>query len=354
MKLPSGLAKFLQWVRVELYLSLRHLRRNLISSQVKLNSAEEYQKLRDILVEESKFDLPFLVLIIGSCIIATLGLLSNSTAVIIGAMIVAPLMLPIRALAFAAIEGDILLFRQSLISIVGGTIVAVFLSFALGYISDISIFGSEIFARSKPNLLDLGIAIAAGGISAYAIIEPKVSPTVAGTAIAVALMPPVCVVGLGLSQANWLLSFGATLLYLTNLLGITLSCMVTFLLQGYTPMAQAKKALVLAGVLTSILLIPLGISFVDLVRQSRLESSLRQALVNRTITFQRVELIGLNINWLVNPPEVRLFVRTKEEITPRQVELIEEFVARAMGQPFTLIFEVSQVQEVRRTGKSGN
>jgi len=354
MKLPARLAKFLQWVRVELYLSLKHLRQNLASSQVKLGSAEEYQKLRAILVEESKFDLPFLVLIIGSCIIATLGLLSNSTAVIIGAMVVAPLMLPIRALAFAAIEGDILLFRQSLISIISGTIVAVFLSFALGYISDIPIFGSEIFARSKPNLLDLGIAIAAGGISAYAIIEPKVSPTVAGTAIAVALMPPVCVVGLGLSQANWLLSFGATLLYLTNLLGITLSCMVTFLLQGYTPMVQAKTALVLAGVLTSILLIPLGISFVDLVRQSRLESSLRQALVNRTITFQRVELAGLSTNWLVNPPEVRLFVRAKEEITPRQVELVEEFVSRIMGQPFTLIFEVNQVQEVRRTGKSGN
>ncbi len=354
MKLPARLAKFLRWVRVQLYLSLKHLRQNLTSSQVKLANAEEYQKLRAILLEESKFDLPFLVLVVGSCVIATLGLLSNSTAVIIGAMIVAPLMLPIRALAFAAIEGDILLFRQSLSSITGGTLVAIFLSFALGYISDISIFGSEIFARSKPNLLDLGIAIAAGGISAYAIIEPKVSPTVAGTAIAVALMPPVCVIGLGLSQANWLLSFGATLLYLTNLLGITLSCMVTFLFQGYTPLAQARRALLWAGMLTSILLIPLGISFVDLVRQSRLESSLRQALVNRTVTFQRVELVGLNTNWLVNPPEVRLFVRTREEITPRQVELIEEFVARAMGQRFTLIFEVNQVQEVRRTGKSGN
>jgi len=354
MKFPAWLAKFLRWLRVKLYLSLKYLRQNPAHNKVRLASTEEHQKLRSILVEESKFDLPFLILAIGSCVIATLGLLSNSTAVIIGAMVVAPLMLPIRALAFAAIEGDIPLFRQSLISIIGGTIVAVVLAFALGYISDISIFGSEIFARSKPNLLDLGIAIAAGGISAYAIIEPKVSPTVAGTAIAVALMPPVCVIGLGLSQGNWLLSIGATLLYLTNLLGITLSCMVTFLLQGYTPIAQARKALVLAGILTSLLLIPLGISFVDLVRQSRLESSLRQALLNRTVTFQRVQLIGLTANWLANPPEVRLFVRTKEEITPRQVELVEEFVARAMGQPFTLIFEVSQVQEVRRNGKKVN
>lgn len=86
----------------------------------------------------------------------------------------------------------------------------------------------EVLARSEPTLLDLGIAIAAGGISGYAKVEPKVSSSLAGTAIAVALMPPVCVIGLGLSQADWSLSLGATLLYLTNLLGITLSCMLVF------------------------------------------------------------------------------------------------------------------------------
>ncbi len=190
--------------------------------------------------------------------------------------------------------------------------------------------------------------MADGGISGFAKVQPKVSGTLAGTAIAVALMPPICVIGLGLSQANWSLSLGATLLYLTNLLGITLSCMLTFLIAGYTPLNRAHKALSWALVFTAILLIPLGASFVELVRQAQLEASLKRALLNRTITFQRVELINSDTNWLTKPPEVRLNVRSSEALTPKQVQLLEEFVEKEMGQPFSLIFVVSQVEEVRR------
>ncbi|MGI0495217.1 DUF389 domain-containing protein [Alkalinema pantanalense CENA528] len=300
------------------------------------------------MIEESALSFSYLILVVGSCIIATLGLLSNSAAVIIGAMIIAPLMLPIRSLAFGALEGDVVLFRRGLVAVTVGTLLAVVLTWGLGAIVGISSFGSEILARSKPTLLDLGIAIAAGCISGYAKTEPKISGTLAGTAIAVALMPPICVIGLGLAHSNLLLSLGALLLYLTNLLGITLSCMVAFLLMGYTPFTQARKALTLAAILTSGLMIPLGISSVDLVKQNRLETSIRQALVNRTVTFQNMDLIQAETNWFVNPPEIRLTVRSQEIITPRQVELLEEFIEKSMGQPFTLIFEISQTTEVRR------
>ena len=222
---------------------------------------QNLHQIQQDLLEESTLDLNYVVLIIGSCAIATFGLLSNSVAVIIGAMIIAPLMSPIRGLAFAALEGHILLFRKALVAIIAGTIIAIILSYSIGYLVGFPEFGSEVLARSKPNLLDLGIAVAAGGISGFAKVQPKVSGTLAGTAIAVALMPPVCVIGLGLSQGNWALSTGASLLYLTNLLGITLSCMLTFLLAGYTPFNRARKALIWTLFFTSILLIPLGISF---------------------------------------------------------------------------------------------
>ncbi|MBW4574952.1 MAG: DUF389 domain-containing protein [Aphanothece sp. CMT-3BRIN-NPC111] len=311
-------------------------------------SRQSLQQLQAGLLEESTLNLNYVVLIIGSCIIATLGLLTNSTAVIIGAMIVAPLMLPIRGIAFGALEGDVWLFRKGLIAIAVGTLLAITLACFLGYLVGLPEFGSEVVARSTPTLLDLGIAIAAGGISGFAKVQPKISGTLAGTAIAVALMPPICVIGLGLSQADWSLSLGASLLYLTNLLGITLSCMLTFLLAGYIPLARAHKVLIWTLALTAILVVSLGFSLVELVRQSRLEASLKKALLNRTITFQRVELIKSNSNWLKNPPQVRLTVRTQEALTPKQVRLLEEFVAKEMGQPFTLIFEVSQVKEVRR------
>lgn len=300
------------------------------------------------LVEESTLDLNYVVLILGSCVIATLGLLSNSAAVIIGAMLIAPLMFPIRGVAFGALEGNVVLFRLGLIAIVVGTLLAIALAWFLGSLVGLPEFGSEVVARSKPTLLDLGIAVAAGGISGFAKVQPKVSATLAGTAIAVALMPPICVIGLGLSQADWSLSLGATLLYLTNLLGITLSCMLTFLMAGYTPLDRARKALGWALAFTGILLIPLGVSFVELTRQAQLEASLKRALLNRTITFQRVELIKSDANWLSDPPQVRLTVRSSEVLTPKQVRLLEQFVEKEMGQHFTLIFEVSQVEQVRR------
>jgi uncharacterized hydrophobic protein (TIGR00271 family) len=306
------------------------------------------QQLEVGLLTESTPDSSYLILIISSCAIATFGLLSNSTAVIIGAMIIAPLMLPIRGLAFGALTGNIVLFRRGLVAVAVGTALAVVLAWMLGKLVGISNFDSEVLARSEPTLLDLGIAVAAGGVSGYAKVQPKISESLAGTAIAVALMPPICVIGLGLSQANWTLSQGAMLLYLTNLLGITLSCMVTFLLAGYASFRHAHKALAWILILTAILLLPLGFSFTRLVRQARLETSLRQALLNRTLTFQRLDLLSSSSNWLTNPPEVRLNVRAKEPITPRQVALLEAFVQREMGQPFTLIFIAGQVEEIRR------
>ncbi|RAM48023.1 MAG: TIGR00341 family protein [Hapalosiphonaceae cyanobacterium JJU2] len=306
------------------------------------------QQLVYELLEESTPNTTYLILIIGSCAIATFGLLANSTAVIIGAMIIAPLMLPIRGLAFGALVGNVSLFRQSAIAVLSGTLLALLISYSIGLLVNMPSFGSEVLSRSKPTLLDLGIAVAAGGISGYAKINSKISESLAGTAIAVALMPPICVIGLGIAKSDWSLSLGATLLYLTNLLGISLACMLTFLVVGYSPFHRARKALLWALGLTAALLIPLTVSFTELVRQARLETSLEKALLNRTVTFQRLELLKSDTNWLANPPQVRLSVRAQEPVTSKQVRLLEAFLEKQMGQPFTLIFEVSQVKEVRR------
>jgi uncharacterized membrane protein len=161
-------------------------------------------------------------------------------------------------------------------------------------------------------------------------------------------MPPICVIGLGLSQSNWALSRGATLLYLTNLLGIAFACMLVFLMAGYAPLYQARKALIGAFALTTMLTVPLGLGFAELVENAHLEMSLRKALLNRTVTFQRLELVDLKVNWVNNPPQVRLTVYAKQPVTLKQVELLESFVAKEIGRPLQLIFTVSYVEEVRR------
>lgn len=201
------------------------------------------QQLVTELQAESRLNEIYLILIVGSCAISTLGLLSNSTAVISGAMIIPPLMLPIRGLALGALLGHVSLFRQGAISVIAGTLLAVGMSWLLGIVVALPNYGSEVLANSVPILLDLGIAVVAGGISGYAKVEPKIAGSLAGTAIAVALMPPLCVIGLGLAATDGSISLGAAILFLTNLLGITLSCMLTFLIAGYTKFRHARKAL---------------------------------------------------------------------------------------------------------------
>ncbi len=311
---------------------------------------KELEALQEDLLSESSIDKTYLILIVGSCIIASFGLLSNSAAVIIGAMLVAPLMLPIRGMAFGALESNLRLFLAGLTALLVGTALAIAMSCIIGWTAGLSQFGSEVLARSKPNLLDLGIAVAAGSISGYAKVEPKISSSLAGTAIAVALMPPVCVIGLGLSAQDWQLSQGATLLYVTNLLGISLSCMVTFWLKGYAPMAKAKRALRWTSIVTAAVVIPLSISFIELVRQSQLEAGVKRVLLNKTETFQRVSLVNIKTNWLNSPPEVVLSVQAIEPVTPKQVGLIEDFLAEEMGRKFKVFFEVSKVEEVTKEG----
>lgn len=329
---------------------VHNLRKRFQSFRRKRAPLERSQQLQSDLLMESTLDSSYLVLVVGSCVIATFGLLANSVAVIIGAMIIAPLMMPIRGIAFGALQGNVLLFRKGMIAITMGTLLAVVIAFCLGKMVGLPSYGSEVLARTEPTLLDLGIAVMAGGISGYAKVQPKLAGSLAGTAIAVALMPPICVIGLGLSQADWSLSWGATLLYVTNLLGITLACMLTFWVAGYVSLERARRALLWALALTSVLMVPLGIGFIRLVQQAQLEASLKQALLNRTVTFQRLGLLKIQTNWLINPPEVYLNVRAQTPITPKQVSLLQTFIEREMKQPFTLVFIVGQVQEIRADG----
>ncbi|WP_017297335.1 DUF389 domain-containing protein [Nodosilinea nodulosa] len=327
---------------------------NALSPRRRLVAAGDLTRLRQDLKEESQLSWHYLVLVVGSCIIATLGLLSNSAAVIIGAMLIAPLMLPIRGAAFGILEADRPLIRTSLLALTVGSLLAVTISALLGALTGVAQFGSEVMGRTQPTLLDLGIAVTAGALAGVAKVEPKLSSTVAGTAIAVALMPPICVVGLWLGQGNLSLSLGALLLYLTNLFGITLACMVAFVLFGYSMVHRARRPLGITLIFTALLVVPLGASTLQLLQQNQLEASIRTALLDRTLTFQRVTLVDMDANWLTTPPDISLTVRSSEPISPKQVELLEQFLTKEMGRPYRLTFLVSQVEAITSSPPAAN
>jgi len=284
---------------------------------------------------DARCDQPFLVLTLAAGAIATLGLLANSSAVVIGAMLIAPWMLPLRAAAFGILQGRLLLVGRALLTLLIGIAITVALSVLLGAAVGLPILGSEVAARTQPNLLDLGVALVAGAIAVYASVSSKAISSLAGTAIAVALVPPVCAFGLLLAKAQWGEALGAALLFAANLLGILSGALIALALaQPELRLHFWRSRLGLVSLLlTTLLLIPLTGSFLTLVTQARKAAALEQiqeaitaSLKNRTITLgQDSELINVRIDWSQNPPLIRAAVRVSNPRlpTPRQVAAVQ-------------------------------
>lgn len=153
--------------------------------------------------ESSAPDFDYFVLVFLSCMIATFGLLIDSAATIIGAMLVAPLMSPILGIGLASIRGDTFLLRNAAVALIRGAILAIVLSAVLTRINDwlpfttLQELPAEVMARIKPSPIDLGVALAGGLAAAFALAQPELSAALPGVAIATALMPPLCEVGVG-------------------------------------------------------------------------------------------------------------------------------------------------------------
>ena len=240
--------------------------------------------------DAAKPSLEFFVLLIISTIIATVGLIDNSAAVIIGAMIIAPLMDPIVSLAFGISTYNKRLIRQSITLIASGTIIVVITSGLIYQALGINFVDNQILSRTAPNLIDLSVAIAAGIIGAFAQSRSKIASSMAGVAIAVALVPPLCVTGIGLKlSAQASLRFneviipslshqipeGAFLLFLTNLIGITSAGMAVFLAQNYGSIHKCWKSALTCLAITALLCAPLTISLQEFTMSKNIEEAFK-------------------------------------------------------------------------------
>lgn len=218
----------------------------------------------------------YLALMILSSIVATLGLFLNSTAVIIGAMVLAPLMAPIVAVAMGLLRSDRSLTFQSLKTIGIGVALGLSVSAFLAILVPVKELTPEIAGRLQPTLLDLGVAIACGIAGAYAYARASVMRSLPGVAIAVALVPPLCVAGIGLGWANLSMIWGAGLLLATNLIGIAGAAALTFLVLGYAPVQRARKGLILTMASVVVIAIPLAFAFASIYQNYRIERDISQ------------------------------------------------------------------------------
>ena len=237
-KLVSGIrgqdeAKALAVVRPSLSIGLKVIRefQGRIRQVVPQLDREERITLVEKLDTNSKFNFDFCALISLSTLIAALGLGDNSTAVVIGAMLVAPLMTPLVGIGFSIIQGNLNLLRKARWAVLIGFANAFAIGFVVGLagsVFDNPLPSAEMASRDYPCLVDLFVALASGIAGAYATSRKDLNGAIPGVAIAAALIPPIATSGMALSIGNFELFFGALLLFLTNVVFIVLGTSIVF------------------------------------------------------------------------------------------------------------------------------
>ncbi len=170
-------------------------------------TAEERREVQKTIYRGARSRVDFFMMMMLSAAIASFGLLLDSPAVIIGAMLVAPLMSAIVGVGLGVVLGGAELLRQSLWTAFRGMVLAIGVSALIGLLRANAVPGREILSRTQPGLLDLGVAIVSGAAGAYALCRKDVSASLAGDAIAAALVPPLAVVGIRLSLGRLDITF---------------------------------------------------------------------------------------------------------------------------------------------------
>ena len=210
----------------------------------------------------------FYALLLFAVVIATYGVLSDSTATVIGAMIVAPLMGPIMATAAAVILGSWTRTWRSLALVAAGVVAVIAFSYVLTLIvPSVTISftsNSQITSRINPGLLALLTALASGAAGAFITAREEIADSIGGVAIAISLVPPLCLVGIALSQGECGAAVGALLLFATNFLAILFTGGLTLWISGLGAFAVSSRVrgrgLAMIAIATVLIAVPLSLT----------------------------------------------------------------------------------------------
>jgi len=257
-------------------------------------SQEQYTTLFKNLREEAKLSSSFMILLILSTMIATFGLFINSSSVVIGAMLLAPLMQPIVSLSMGVLRQDSALEYYGAKTILVGIFAVLFTAALIALFTPIEQLTTEMGGRLSPTILDLFVAITSGAAAAYAKSNEKIIGSLAGVAIAVALVPPLAVAGIGMGWGDWHIFSMSFLLFITNLVGIVLAAAFTFVVLGFSPLHIAKKGIVTWLSIVILVAIPLYSAFVKMKEDIRIQKTLSNISFNlgtHDVTLTHVRLV---------------------------------------------------------------
>jgi uncharacterized hydrophobic protein (TIGR00271 family) len=327
----------------------------LLRKYVRFLTSERRQEVMDQLSASSSPNFDFFLMVFLSAAIATFGLITDSSAVIIGAMLVAPLMSPILGLSLASVAGKRNMFERAVGALLRGVLLAMALSTFISWFSQLLPFDilatlpNEVISRTRPTPIDLGIALAGGAAAAYALAQPQLSAALPGVAIATALMPPLCTVGIGISVQQPEIALGAFLLFLTNLVTISFAGIVVFAALGFRPInlgdtirGLPRSLFVSTGLvlLVTVSLVILTLRFVSQAHQEQEQRDYEQMV---RITVQEEinallpgQLVEVEITTVDSTLSLQATVRTSQQPPHRFVVALQEAVASRLQRTIEL------------------
>ena len=296
--------------------------------------------------QDRKWLIRFFLMLTLSVTIAVMGLAANSVAVVIGAMLIAPLMTPIMSFSAAVGLGLGRRAIQAVVVVGIGSLWSLVYSIVLSRLLPSLELGSEILGRTSPDIRDLVVAIAAGAAGAYAVAHEDVSATLPGVAVAVALVPPLAATGILIGAREGVLAEGSALLYATNLFAIAFSALATLLITGVIPTARfffrdSRMAAVVIGIFiaTVAIAIPLTSRSLNAAASSRQQSDILTEvelwLGNKDLEVTTLDVIGtavtVELTGLDEPPEAYALATRLVPVLGADAEVTVRWDARAQG-----------------------
>jgi uncharacterized hydrophobic protein (TIGR00341 family) len=204
------------------------------------SAIETRESLYEEVEKSTRLDLNYLVLVMLSTAVAAIGLIQNNIAVVIGAMVIAPLLGPNLALSLGTALGDIPLVRKSVKTLLAGILMAVFLSAVIGSFCPSDLSSPELMSRTKAGLDSVVLALASGAAAAMSLTT-GLSSVLVGVMVAVALLPPAATLGIMLGQGETGLAVSAGLLLAVNIVCVNLASKIVFFVKGIHPRTWVEK-----------------------------------------------------------------------------------------------------------------
>jgi uncharacterized hydrophobic protein (TIGR00271 family) len=335
-------------LRIRLLLRWRRITRTI--------TPERRGEVQILLRDSSSPDFGFFLLVVMSCVIATLGLLVDSAAIIIGAMLVAPLMSPIIGIGLSSITGDSRLLRDAASALLRGALLAVLISFLITFANRYLPFivlqslPQEVVSRTNPGPIDLGVALAGGLAAAFAMAMPNISAALPGVAIATALMPPLCTAGIGLALGRMDVAGGAMLLFTTNAVTIAFAASLVFFSLGFSPgfnnsLRRVPRSLQISALLTILLLSSLSYLSYNLVKQANENLFIEEVVKQQVAKIPGAELV----EWTPNPSgselNLNIVIRTNRILSYQDSVALQKAIADRLQRPVAVV--VNQVFAAR-------